>query len=146
VSSSCSTEPSPPEAAVGPQLARAFSLLGRNAPAAHDEIARRLGAVRVRIRVDDEVFDVARKRSVPRVCAAEGSASVSIDTTRAVVRDVLTGRRMMAEVIRVDALRVRGALRDLVATLAALEAFVHGAVRCAAVADLFDEFLTERVA
>ena len=42
--------------------------------------------------------------------------------------------------------RARGALRDLVAVLAALDAFVHGAVRCAAMSDLFDEFQTERVA
>jgi hypothetical protein len=109
-------------------------------------MARRLGRLRVRISVDDEVFEVAREEDTVRVSDADGSATVFIETSRAVVRDVLSGRCTLAATLREDALRARGALRDLVAVLAALEAFVHGAVRCEGLAALFDEFQTERVA
>ena len=152
VSSSCSTEPSCPYAAwlVRSSLA-VLAARCRNVPTGHtDEIARPPSAtVRVRIQVDDEVFDVARKRvRVPRV-SPRRRRRIRLDRydAAAVVRDVLTGRRMMAEVTPSRRpLRARGVLRDLVATLAALEAFVHGAIRCHAMSALFDEFQTERVA
>ena len=123
-----------------------FVLLDRDVPRAHTEIGNRLGGLRVRLIVDDEVFDVANVDGGPGVVDAADDVSVTIATTQAVVRDVLAGRRTLAEVLRADALRARGALRDLVAVLAALDAFVHGAVRCRAMSDLFDDFRTERVA
>jgi hypothetical protein len=52
----------------------------------------------------------------------------------------------MAQALWRDELRARGALRDLVAVLHALDAFVHGALRCPQLAVQFDEFQSERVA
>jgi hypothetical protein len=73
-------------------------------------------------------------------------ADVAIGTSRATIREVLAGTTTMDEALHTDGLEARGTLRDLVAVLAALEAFVHGALRCEHMAELFDEFQTERVA
>ena len=112
MSSSSSTDRIPAPAPVATQLAHAFALLAAEVPSIHMEIAARLGTVRVRLAVDDEVFDVANIERVPRVIDAVDDASVTIATTQAVVRDVLAGRRTMAEVVRADALRaaVRSAI------------------------------------
>jgi hypothetical protein len=56
------------------------------------------------------------------------------------VRSVLAGDRSLADALRDDALVARGSLRDLVTVLAALDAFVHGAVRCREMPELFEEF------
>jgi hypothetical protein len=146
VSSNCSTDARADASTVAAQLTRAFELLAYDCCAAHTEMARRLGERRVRIGVDDETFDVASLRGLVRVCDPEGDALVTIDTSRALVRQVLAGACTLEQALRNDSLRARGALRDLVAVLAALEAFVHGAVRCAAMPQLFDRFHTERVA
>lgn len=146
VSSSSSTDLDPASAHVAGRLAHAFGILAAEAQTAHGEIARRLGERRVRIAIDDEVFDVTVMQGEPRVCEPHGDALVTIATSRALVRDVLAGRCSVAEALRDDSLRARGALRDLVAALGALEAFVHGAVRCKAMPALFQEFQTERVA
>jgi hypothetical protein len=143
-SSSSAEEPQP--TAVAEQLDRAFRILACDVPVAHREVALRLGAVRVRIHIDDEVLDVACAHEQPQVLSPSGAAAVTFATTRATVRDVLAGRSTLAEVLRNDTLRARGTLRDLVAVLAALDAFVHGAIRCEAMPELFDEFQTERVA
>jgi hypothetical protein len=131
---------------VAAQLAEAFDLLVRHVPAAHRELGRRLGRVRVRIGVDDERFDVTAHDGVLCVNEVEGDESVSIDTSRTVIADVLGGRRRLSDALRDDTLRARGALRDLVAVLSALEAFVQGAVRCSGMTALFDAFQRERVA
>ena len=144
MSLSSSTENSSPIAGTAARLARAFDVMAGEAERAHDAIARRLGRRRVRIRVDDEAFDVVAVHGAPQVTKPEGDALVTIETSRALVRSVLAGRVTLAEGLRTDALRARGALRDLVAVLSALEAFVHGAVRCAAMPELFDDFQRER--
>jgi hypothetical protein len=146
VSSSSCTEAVTVSTAVSAQLECAFQLLAREVRPAHKELGRRLGRRRVRIRVDDEVFDVATVHGIPRLSDPHGDAHITIETSRDLVRQVLAGRCSLADALRNDALRARGALRDLVALLAALEAFVHGAVRCEAMPVLFDKFQTERVA
>ena len=146
MSSNSSTEPRPGAPAVATQLTSAFDFLACEVPAAHTEMARRLGERRVRIRVDNETFDVAALRGLVRVCVPEGDPPVAIDTSRALVRQVLAGACSLEQALRDDRLRARGALRDLVAVLSALEAFIHGAVRCEAMPKLFDEFQTEKVA
>jgi hypothetical protein len=147
VSSSSSTDTAwSAPGSIATRLAAAFDHLACDTPELHRALAEALGALRARIRVDDEVFDVVAVRRAPTVCAVHGTASVSIDTSRAVVHDVLGGRVTMAEALRDDTLRVRGALRDLVAVLHAIETFVHGAVRSRSVAALFQEFQEEGVA
>ena len=59
---------------------------------------------------------------------------------------MLAGRRTLADAVRADEVRAEGRLAGLVSLLEALEAFVHGAVRCDAIAQLYDEFQSERVA
>src|SRR5262249_44303165 len=124
VSSSSSTRTS-----IAVQLDDAFRLLARNVPTALDEISRRLGPSRVRITVDDERFDVGTTDKL-RITEARGEADVEITTSRATIRDVLAGNTTMDEALHTDGLEARGSLRDLVAVLSALEAFIHGAVRC----------------
>lgn len=144
MSSSSSTEVAPTTTGTGARLARAFVIVAGDAEQAHDAIGRRLGTRRVRIRIDDEAFDVVAVHGAPQVSQVEGDASVTIETSRHLVREVLGGRVTVAEALRTDDLRARGALRDLAAVLSALEAFVHGAVRCDAMPELFDEFQKER--
>jgi hypothetical protein len=147
VSSSSSIDAA--RAAPGPiaaRLSEAFEHLASDTPELHRALAEALAGLQVRIRVDDEVFDVVALRRAPTVCDAQGSASVSIETARAVVHDVLGGRVTMAQALHDDTLRVRGALGDLVAVLHAIETFVHGAVRSRSVAALFHVFQAEGVA
>jgi hypothetical protein len=149
VSSNCSTDEELTSAtAVATQLARALDAIARESTVTYGLMLRRLDWVRVRIRVDDELFDVASDaaRGVLRVEPVDGEARVVIETSRAVVRDVLAGRSTLPEVLRSGALTARGTLRDLVAVLSALEAFVHGAVRSRATAELFHDFQTEGAA
>ena len=127
-------------------LERAFEVLRGACPRAHAEMARRLGESTVRLSVDGEVFDVRVEKGIPRVHSPHGEASVCVRTTRAAVRSVLAGRRTLADAVCADEVRVEGRLADLVTLLEALEAFVHGAVRCDEVAQLYDEFQNERVA
>ena len=127
-------------------LERAFEVLLGACPRAHAEMARRLGESTVRLCVDGEVFDVRVEKGAPRVHPPHGEASVRVRTTRAAVRSVLAGRRTLADAVCADEVRVEGRLADLVTLLEALEAFVHGAVRCDEVAQLYDEFQNERVA
>jgi hypothetical protein len=151
VSSSYFTDEAPvrvtPVTPVAAQLARAFDALARESAGSYREVLRRLDHLRVRIRVDDERFDVATDaaRGLVQVDRAAGDARVTIETTRAVVRDVLAGRCTLAEVLRAGSLTACGTLRDLVAVLHALEAFVHGAARSRETARMFGDFQTEGV-
>ena len=96
--------------------------------------------------MDDEVFDVRVEDGIPCVRVPDGEASVWVRTTRAAVQAVLAGRATLADAVRADEVRAEGRLPDLVALLEALEAFVHGAVRCDEIAQLYDDFQSERVA
>lgn len=127
-------------------LERAFDLLRAGCPRAHAEVARRLGGSTVHLSVDDEVVGVSVQEGALRVRLPDGEATVSVHTTRAAVRAVLAGRRTLADAVRTDAVRAEGRLPDLVALLGALDAFVHGAVRCGKIAQLYDEFQSERAA
>jgi hypothetical protein len=148
VSSNSSTDEQMTTTTVAAQLARALDAIAREATVTYGQMVRRLDRVRVRIRVDDELFDVASDvaRGFLRVEPVGGDARVMIETSRAVVRDVLAGRSTLPEVLRTEELTARGTLRDLVAVLSALEAFVHGAVRSRATAALFEDFQTEGAA
>jgi hypothetical protein len=142
VSSSSSTD----GASIATLLARALELMEGGCPAALDELGRCLSGVTVGLRVDDESFDVRVEDGKAIVGPPAGPATVRISTSRVAVRAVLSGQRTLADAVRADAVRARGPLRDLVAVLGALEAFVHGAVRSAAVEQLHDDFQGERVA
>jgi hypothetical protein len=131
---------------VGELLSRAFDAVRRDCPGAHAEVARRLTGVTVRLSVDDEVFGVDVHEGAPQVRPPDGSPTVSIGTTRAVVGDVLAGHRGLTDAVRADDVRATGSLAHLVAVLEALEAFVHGAVRSREAPRLYDEFQGERVA
>jgi hypothetical protein len=115
-------------------------------PAAHTAIVRRLGETIVRITVDDEMFDVRVEDDATRVFPAHGLADVSIMTSRRAVAAVLAGASTLADAVRADEVCARGRLFHLVSVLAALEAFVHGAVRCGGIAHIYDEFQRERAA
>jgi hypothetical protein len=145
VSSSYSTDDETTTTTVSEKLARALDAISRESTVTYGQMLRRLDRVRVRIRVDDELFDVASDaaRGLMRVEAVDGDACVVIETSRAVVRNVLAGRSTLAEVLRSGALTAHGTLRDLVAVFSALEAFVHGAIRSRATAALFGDFQTE---
>jgi hypothetical protein len=139
VSSSSSTD----GASIATLLARALELMQGGCPAALDELGRCLADVTVGLRVDDESFDVRVEAGMAIVGPPAGPATVTISTSRAAVRAVLSGQRTLADAVRADAVRARGPLRDLVAVLGALEAFVHGAVRSAAAERLHDDFQNE---
>lgn len=146
MSSSSFADAGGPAAPIATRLARAFDELRGGCPRAHAEMARRLGDSTVRLSVDDEVFDVHVQEGAPRIRPPHGTPTVSVCTTRAAVRAVLAGRRRLADAVRSDEVRAEGGLRDLVALLEALEAFVHGAVRCDKIAQLYDDFQREGVA
>jgi hypothetical protein len=146
VSLSSSTEGPRPEERIATLLARAFDALRAGCPRAYAEMIRRLDGSTVRITVDGDTFDVYADHDTVRVRDPRGPATVSIRTSRATVRDVLAARGTLRDALDDDELRAEGCLCDLVVVLEALGAFVHGAVRCDAIAQLYHEFLSERVA
>ena len=146
VSSSSFADARGSQAPIATLLEQALDGLRGGCPGAHAAMARRLGGSTVRLSVDGETFDVRVERGSPRVCQPDGDASVSIRTSRATVHAVLAGRRTLVDAIRADELSAVGRLPDLVSLLAALEAFVHGAIRCDAIARLYHNFQSERVA
>ena len=146
MSSSSSTEGRRQGEAIATLLARAFELLLSSCPRACAEMARRLGESTVRITVDNETFDVYAEHDTVRLRIPRGHATVSIRTSRATVRDVLAARSTLRDALKDDELRAEGHLHDLVVVLEALEAFVHGALRCDAIAQLYHEFQSEKVA
>jgi hypothetical protein len=148
VSSSSSTEGRPEHEPIATLLARAFEELQTGCPRAYAETVRLLGEFTVRITVDDETFDVYAEHGTARVRVREprGLTTVSIRTSRATIRDVLAARSTLRDALNDDELRAAGRMSDLVAVLEALEAFVHGAVRCDAIAQLYREFQSEKVA
>jgi hypothetical protein len=107
-------------------------------------MARRLGGTVVRITVDEEIFDVRVDDDAVCVRTTDGSAGVAVSVSRVAVQEVLAGRTLVNAVQAGD-VRVCGGLRDLVALLDALEAFVHGAVRCDAIAQVYNDFQMEGV-
>ncbi len=146
MSSSSFADAGGPVAPVATLLTRAFEVLGSGCPRAHAEMARRLGSATVRLAVDDETFDVRVERGAPRIYPPDGMPTVLVRTTRAALKAVLAGRRTLADAVRADEVRAEGRLPDLVALLGALEAFVHGAVRCDKIARLYDDFQREGAA
>jgi hypothetical protein len=146
VSSSSSADAGGPAPPIATLLERAFDVLCGGCPRAHREMARRLGCSTVRLAVDDETFDVRVEHDAPRVRPPDGTPAVSVRTTRAAVRAVLAGRRRLVDAVLADEVRAEGRLHDLVALLEALDAFVHGAVRCDKIAQLYDEFQREGAA
>ncbi len=146
VSSSSFADARGSEAPIATLLEQALDGLRGGCPGAHAAMARRLGGSTVRLSVDGETFDVRVERGSPRVFPPAGDATVSVRTSRATVQAVLAGRRTLADAVRADELSALGPLPALVSLLDALEAFVHGAVRCDAVAQLYHDFQRERVA
>jgi hypothetical protein len=146
VSSSSFADAVGPEAPIATMLERAVDVLRGGCPRAHAEMARRLGSATVRLAVDDETFDVRVERGAPRIRPPDGMPTVLVRTTRPALRAVLAGRRTLADAVRADEVRAEGRLPDLVTLLGALEAFVHGAVRCDAIALLYRDLQSERAA
>ena len=146
VSSSSFADARGSDAPIATLLAQALDGLRGGCPGACAAMARRLGASTVRLSVDDETFDVRVERGCPRVFHPDGDATVWVRTSRATVHAVLAGRCTLACAVRADELSALGPLPALVSLLDALQAFVHGAVRCDAIAQLYHDFQSERVA
>jgi hypothetical protein len=135
-----------PGASIATLLKQAFDVLRGGCPDAYAAMTRRLSRAIVRVSVDGETFDVRVEQGCLRVLHPDGDASVWVRTSRTAVHAVLAGGRTLADAVRADELSALGRLPDLVALLDALEAFVHGAVRCDEIAQLYHDFQSERVA
>ena len=146
VSSSSCADACGSEAPISTLLEQALDGMRGGCPDAYAAMTRRLTRATVRVTVDGETFDVRVDQGCLRVVQPDREATVWVRTTRAAVHAVLAGRRTLADAVRADELSALGRLPDLVALLDALEAFVHGAVRCDEIAQLYHDFQSERVA
>ena len=134
-SSSSSAEP------IGDLLAESLALLEREAPECARRLAARLRGLPVDLSVDREALalqsDGARVRLAP---PGDDPAPVALVTTRAVIAAVLDGRLLLTDAVLADRIAVRGPLSDLLTCHAALQDYVHGAVRSPSFPALLDRF------
>jgi hypothetical protein len=138
----------------GQYLAQALGLLRSESPVHFQATRQRLGGlailiriagdVPVRVRLEGEVAAtwVARADHVGGHAHVGASDSgVEISTSRADLDGFLRGAFTLEEGLEANRLTVRGALDDVLAFLEALNAWLHGALRCPSFPSLHRRFL-----
>jgi hypothetical protein len=127
-------------------LARATSLVGRDAPAALAAMRRHLGHRIVAIAVDrDRAHLRAGDGPLPVVTpgASPGAIHVDAATTRPSLRALVRGTSTLEESVLSDAVGLQGALGDVLALHDAFLDFARGAARSRGFAELLDAFLDD---
>jgi hypothetical protein len=134
----------------GHYLQQALALLHAESPVHFEATRRRLAGRAILIRIAGDVavcvhLDgtdtdwVARFDGGNRPAAV---AAVEIATSRADLESFLRGAFTLEEGLEANRLDVRGALDDVLAFLEALNAWLHGALRCPSFPPLHQRFLS----
>jgi len=122
-------------------LERSLRLLEAEAPSAEATLRRRLGPSLLALFVDGEslVLSSVAGRLVAR--ASTQSAPARLLTSRAALRELLSGRLTLLDAVLSDAVELTGSLDELLRLDDCLHLYLHGAVRCASFPALLREFL-----
>jgi hypothetical protein len=112
-------------------LRRSLRLLLAEVPDSHRHLVATLGTLTVEVTVDGETFQVRTDRVDVLVAdgGAPGGAAVRVRASWGAVRELLDGRRALAEAVESDRVRVDGTLDDVVRAHDVLLAYAHAAVR-----------------
>lgn len=110
-------------------LRRSFDVLAREFPEALRVLTVRMGPRTVVLAVDDERVQVRFGPRTPVLEPPDGSAAVTITTTRDAILDVVDCGTALTDAVLDDRLVLEGALADLLAFHDGLLDYVHGAVR-----------------
>jgi len=124
-------------------LRAAFALLASDTPHHFAALRDTLGAMAIVIRLGDE--------QPLRVCIADGAASVTeaahgdvaLQLGAPALDALLHGEVTVEEAIAADRLAVKGKLDEVLIFLDALHIWLHGALRCPALHDLYARYLTD---
>jgi hypothetical protein len=124
-------------------LRAAFALLAADTPAHFAALRDTLGALAIVIRLGDE--------QPLRVCIADGAPSITEASQGEVALQLgepafdalLHGELTVEEAIAADRLAVKGKLDEVLIFLDALHIWLHGALRCPALHDLYARYLTD---
>jgi len=124
-------------------LRAAFALLASDTPTHYAALRDTLGALAIVIRLGDE--------QPLRVCIADGAASiteashgeVALQLGEPAFDALLHGELTVEEAIAADRLAVKGKLDEVLIFLDALHIWLHGALRCPSLHDLYARYLTD---
>ena len=124
-------------------LRAAFALLASDTPTHFAALRDTLGALAIVIRLGDE--------QPLRVCIADGAASVTeaaqgevdLQLGEPALDALLHGELTVEEAIAADRLAVKGKLDEVLIFLDALHIWLHGALRCPSLHDLYARYLTD---
>ena len=124
-------------------LARSLALLADELPEYHRLVATRIGRREVLLHVDGE--DITVQSFPPRLTLTLKSHAPDVElwTKRAAISRLINGEDTLVDAILGDRVVLRGTVDDLIAFHDGLMAYLHGAVRCPAFAELRDEYLAE---
>jgi len=128
------------ESAFATFLARSLELLLEQSPAHFLAVRRRMRGLSVRIAIDGEAPVRVQLDARPFV-GPDAHADIVAGVARQHLAALLDGALTIEDAVDDDRLRLQGALDGLLSFLDALEAWIHGAVRCPAFPTLYREFL-----
>lgn len=124
---------------IGPLVAESLEILAREAPECARRLAARLHGHPIDLTIDHEALALVSDGARVRL-AYPARSPVSLVTTRAVIAHVLDGDLLLTDAVITDRIAVRGPLDDLLVCHAALQDYVHGAVRSPSFPALLDRF------
>jgi len=120
-------------------LRRSVDHLREDVPDSYRLLVAELGPIVVELDVGDEVFSV---HSGERLQVSDGAAqapSVRIVTSRGTILDLIDAKVRLDEAVEAGGVSVRGSLDDIERAHSSLLAYVHAAVRAAALPALLSE-------
>ena len=120
-------------------LTESLDRIAGDVPWAYAAILARLGARVVRVRLSGEALTIRGDGGRVRL-GDDGSGDVEVSTVRAELVALADGEMTLEEAVTAERLELRGRVDDLMAGLLALEAYLHGAVRCPELSGLMDAF------
>jgi hypothetical protein len=107
----------------------AFAALAADSPWHLGAIARALLDTVARLEVDEGALRLAAAHEAPVALPGPGPADVTVRTTAAAFRRLITGQETLRDQLRAGALDLRGTPAHLLRVEAAWRAWLHGAVR-----------------
>ena len=121
-------------------LRRSVEHLEAEVPDSYRLVLESLGPLAVQLDVDGELFCLRGGRRLEVTDGESGTAGARIAASRDAVLDVLDARVGLADAVQAGAVRVHGALDDILRAHDTLLAYVHAAVRAPSQPALLDAF------
>jgi len=122
-------------------LTRSLDTLERESPQAYHELCRRIGAMRLRVVVDEQPIWLAVVQE--RLETSDGGSAdpPAIITSHSAIEALIEARLTLLDALLSDELTILAAPGDLPALHEAWLVYIAGAVRCRSFPGLLDEFL-----